>query len=267
MAHTMTSDPSLLRLAIFLAVFGLMLLWEWRRPFRVLPEGKLRRIVRHVGMMCVNTVCLHLLSGGGAYLAASVALERHWGLLTLANLPPYLAMALGLLLLDLAIYFQHRLFHRLPLLWRLHRIHHLDPGFDTTTAIRFHPLEIVLSMYYKIAVTVVLGVSPLTILVFESLLNACALFNHGNVRLPAGLTRALGPVLITPDFHRIHHSARPAETHSNFGFCVPWWDRLLGTFTPKAAEDQADMVIGLAEERDPARLGLDRLLMLPFRQP
>jgi sterol desaturase/sphingolipid hydroxylase (fatty acid hydroxylase superfamily) len=261
----MTEEP-LLRLGIFLIVLGLMLFWEWRWPFRVFPEAKPVRLGRHLGLMALNTVLVRLLSGGGAYFAAQFADARDWGLFNQFALPAGPNLAVGLILLDFAIYLQHIAFHRVPLLWRLHKVHHLDLGFDTTTAIRFHPVEIVLSMYYKMALVLALGVTPLTVLVFEILLNACALFNHGNVRIPGRWEPRVRWLLITPDMHRIHHSTRPTETHSNFGFCVPFWDRLCGTYRAAPQAGQSAMDIGLPEERNPERLGLRRLLTLPFQR-
>jgi sterol desaturase/sphingolipid hydroxylase (fatty acid hydroxylase superfamily) len=258
-------EESLLRLSIFLSVLALMLLWEWRAPFREFPDAKPRRIARHLGLMTLNTLVVRVLSGGGAYFAAEYAAGQGFGVFNRFDLPAGWAFALGLALLDFAIYLQHVAFHRVPLLWRLHKVHHLDLGFDTTTAIRFHPVEIVLSMYYKMGLVLVLGIPPLAVLVFEILLNACALFNHGNVRLPGGWEPRVRWLLITPDMHRIHHSTYAPETHSNFGFCVPFWDRLCGTYRAEPRAGQAGMAIGLDEERDLRRLGFRRLLVLPFR--
>lgn len=258
-------EESTIRLGIFLSVLVLMLIWEWLSPFRSFPDAKPRRIARHVGLMALNTVVARLMSGGGAYLAAQYAEAQGWGLFHRLELTAGWSLGLGLVLMDFAIYLQHVVFHRVPLLWRLHKVHHLDLGFDTTTAIRFHPIEIVLSMYYKMLLVLALGLSPLTVLVFEILLNACALFNHGNVRIPPAFEHWIRKLLITPDLHRIHHSAYTPETHSNFGFCVPLWDWLCGTYRAEPRAGQAEMAIGLDEERDPQRLGFRRLLVLPFR--
>lgn len=258
-------DPSAMRLAIFLAVFAAMLLWEAWRPFRQAPEPKLARLTRHLSLMAFNVLSLRLLSGGGAYAAAFLAEQQGWGLLTFTALPAWLGFVAGLLLLDFAIYAQHVLFHKVPWLWRLHKVHHSDPAFDTTTAIRFHPVEIVLSMFYKMILVISFGITPLAVLCFEVLLNACAQFNHGNVRLPAAIEKALRWLVITPDLHRIHHSTERLETDSNFGFSVPWWDWWCGTYRAEPRRGQATMEIGLQEERNPARLGLVALLLLPFR--
>jgi sterol desaturase/sphingolipid hydroxylase (fatty acid hydroxylase superfamily) len=256
---------SLIRLVFFLGVLGTMLLWEWRSPFRMFPEGKARRLTRHLSLMALNSAVARILSGGGAYFAAEFAYERHWGLLNQFALPYGLSLAAGLILLDFAIYLQHVAFHRVPLFWRLHKIHHLDLGFDTTTAIRFHPLEIVLSTYYKMALAIGFGLLPLSVLIFEILLNACALFNHGNARIPDPWERRVRFFLITPDMHRIHHSTYKPETDSNFGFSVPLWDKLCGTYRKQPQLGQDGMKIGLEEQRDPEQLQFWRLLILPFR--
>jgi sterol desaturase/sphingolipid hydroxylase (fatty acid hydroxylase superfamily) len=178
-----------------------------------------------------------------------------------------LAVLLSILLLDLAIYLQHVLFHAVPGLWRLHRMHHADLEFDVTTGLRFHPVEIVLSMVIKLAVVAALGAPAVAVLLFEVLLNATALFNHGTIRLPAGWDRVLRWVMVTPDMHRVHHSVIPAETNSNFGFNLPWWDRLLGTYRaqPKAGHD--GMTIGIKQFRTRRDLWLDRMLLQPLRSP
>lgn len=255
-----------IRLGAFVMVFSLMLLWEWRRPFRAFEQKRSERLLINVGLMLTNFIFLRLLSGGGAFLAAVYAGEHGIGLFNRIDLPPWVSGILSLLILDCAIYFQHRVFHRVPLLWRIHRVHHCDMGFDTSTAVRFHGVEIVLSMYYKIILVVLLGVSPWTVILFEIILNACALFNHGNVRLPGSWDRRLRLLLITPDMHRIHHSSIVHETNSNYGFSVPWWDRLFGTYCPNPALGHAGMGIGLPEERDPGRLNFFRLLVLPLEK-
>ncbi len=255
-----------IRLGTFVLVFALMLLWEWRRPFRAFEQKRSERLLINVGLMLTNFVFLRLLSGGGAFLAAVYAGEHGFGLFNRIELSPWVSAVFSLLILDCAIYFQHRVFHRVPLLWRIHRVHHCDMGFDTSTAVRFHAVEIVLSMYYKMILVVLLGVSPWTVILFEIILNACALFNHGNVRLPGYWDRRLRLLLITPDMHRIHHSSIVHETNSNYGFSVPWWDRLFGTYCPNPALGHAGMEIGLPEERDLRRLNFFRLLVLPLEK-
>ena len=170
-----------------------------------------------------------------------------------------------MILLDLAIYLQHVLFHAVPVLWRLHRMHHADLEFDVSTGVRFHPIEILLSMGIKLGVVAALGTPAVAVLVFEVLLNATSMFNHGNVRLPARTDRVLRWIVVTPEMHRVHHSVVPRETNSNFGFNLPWWDRLFGTYRAQPAAGHEGMTIGIAQFRDPAELRLDRMLIQPFR--
>ena len=215
--------------------------------------------------MALGAILVRLLVPLTAIGAAALAEENQWGLFQQFRLPEALAMVLGLLLLDLAIWAQHRLFHAIPWLWRLHRMHHADLDFDVTTGIRFHPLEILLSMLIKVAVVISLGLSPLAVLVFEIMLNSTALFNHGNLRLPKRLDRYLRWFVVTPDMHRVHHSWYREETDSNFGFNLPWWDRLFGTYRTQPRDGHVGMVIGLPQFRESRDLHLDQLLLQPFR--
>ncbi|WP_291298383.1 sterol desaturase family protein [Elioraea sp.] len=201
----------------------------------------------------------------GAVGTALWAEAQGLGLFRLMGVPAWAAIPVAVVLLDLAIWAQHRVFHAVPVLWRLHRMHHADTGFDVTTGLRFHPVEIVLSMVIKIAVVVALGAPAVAVLVFEVLLNATSMFSHGNVRLPAWLDAALRRVIVTPDMHRVHHSAIREETNSNFGFCLSVWDRWFGTYRPEPALGQLGFTIGIDEFRDPGELRLDRLLTQPFR--
>jgi sterol desaturase/sphingolipid hydroxylase (fatty acid hydroxylase superfamily) len=172
---------------------------------------------------------------------------------------------LGVILLDLAIYLQHVLFHAVPALWRLHRMHHADLEFDVTTGTRFHPIEILLSMGIKLGVVAAFGMPAVSVLIFEVLLNATSMFNHGNVRIPLSVDRVLRWIVVTPDMHRVHHSISPRETNSNFGFNLPWWDRLFGTYRDQPAAGHEGMTIGIEQFRDPRELRLDRMLVQPFR--
>jgi sterol desaturase/sphingolipid hydroxylase (fatty acid hydroxylase superfamily) len=174
-------------------------------------------------------------------------------------------VVVSVIVLDLAIYLQHVLFHAVPALWRLHRMHHADLEFDVTTGLRFHPIEILLSMMIKLAVVAALGTPAVAVLIFEVLLNATSMFSHSNVRIPLGLDRVLRWFVVTPDMHRVHHSILSRETNSNFGFNVPWWDRLFGTYRPQPAAGHETMTIGIEQFRDPRELGLDRMLLQPFR--
>lgn len=253
----------LVRLGIFLAVFATMALWEVARPRRLLSQPRWERWSTNLGLTLLNTVLIRITVGGVAYAAGVFAAERDVGLLHWVALPPWAAVAITILGLDLAIYFQHVMFHAVPTLWRLHRVHHADLGFDATTGLRFHPIEIFLSLAFKAAVIVLLGAVPWAVVAFEVLLNASSVFNHGNVEIAEQIDHWLRWVVVTPDMHRIHHSTRIAETNSNFGFSVSWWDRLFGTYRPSAALGQLGLEIGLSEYRAPLRLG--QLLVLPFR--
>jgi sterol desaturase/sphingolipid hydroxylase (fatty acid hydroxylase superfamily) len=197
---------------------------------------------------------------------AGLAEARGWGLFNGMEAPFWLAFIASLLLLDLIIYAQHVVFHKIPLLWRLHRMHHTDLDFDVTTALRFHPLEIVLSMLIKLAVVILLGAPAVAVMVFEVILNATAMFNHGNVGLPPWLDQRLRWLLVTPDMHRVHHSVLVEETDSNFGFNLPWWDRLFGTYRDQPREGHTGMTIGLDYFRDEWATRLDRLLLQPFQR-
>ena len=195
----------------------------------------------------------------------SLAEARGWGLFNVIALPAWIGVVVSVIVLDLAIYLQHVLFHAVPALWRLHRMHHADLEFDVTTGLRFHPIEILLSMLIKLAVVAALGAPAVAVLIFEVLLNATSMFNHGNVRIPQALDRVLRWFVVTPDMHRVHHSILSRETNSNFGFNLPWWDRLFGTYRAQPAAGHDAMTIGIEQFRDPRELGLDRMLLQPFR--
>ncbi|HWO99553.1 MAG TPA: sterol desaturase family protein [Methylococcus sp.] len=261
------TETDLLRLGFFVGALAAMLGWETIRPFRRFAENRVRRLGRHLLLMGLNTATARIFAGGGALFAAHLATEWQWGLFHFWPTTPAVGMALSLILLDFALYAQHLAFHRIPGLWRLHRVHHGDLCFDTTTAIRFHPGEIVLSTWYKMALVMLFGMPAMAVLVFEILLNACALFNHGNVRLPTRYERLLRWLLITPDLHRIHHSSFRPETDSNFGFSVPYWDRLCRTYRAEPRAGQQDLDIDLPDLRSPERLRLPHLIILPWRRP
>jgi sterol desaturase/sphingolipid hydroxylase (fatty acid hydroxylase superfamily) len=253
------------RIAAAAAVFAVMVLWEVLAPRRPWSVGRLARWPHNLGIVVIDALAVRILIPAAAVGAALVAAGNGWGLFHVAGLRLSLASLLGFLALDLAIYAQHVAFHKVPLLWRLHRMHHADLDIDVTTGVRFHPIEIVLSMLIKIAVVLALGIPPVAVFVFEVVLNATSMFNHGNVAMPSWLDRVLRLIVVTPDMHRVHHSIAPRETDSNFGFNLPWWDRLFGTYraAPQAGHDR--MTIGLSTFRDRAELRLDRLLTQPFR--
>ncbi len=253
------------RLGSFAGVLGVMILWESLAPKRALGESKAVRWSANLGIVAINAVMLRFIAPAGAVGLAVVAEARGWGLLNNIAAPDVLAFAGALVALDLAIYLQHVLFHAVPALWRLHRMHHSDLDFDATTGIRFHPIEIALSMGIKMGVVAALGPPAVAVLIFEVVLNATAMFNHGNVRIAAGLDRVLRWFVVTPDMHRVHHSIIAHETNSNFGFNLPWWDRLLGTYRAAPAEGHQGMTIGIAQFRTARDLWLDRMLVQPFR--
>lgn len=255
------------RLSAFAGVLAAMAVWETLVPRRRRAIPRARRWPGNLGIVVIDTLVLRVAFPTAAVGLALLAEAQGWGLLNTVTLPHWGAVILAVLALDLAIYLQHVLFHAVPALWRLHRVHHADLEFDVTTALRFHPVEILLSMGLKMAAVAAIGAPPVAVLVFEVLLNACAMFNHGNVRLNGAVDRRLRRVLVTPDMHRVHHSVIRNETNSNFGFCLSWWDRLLGTYRPQPAAGHEGMVIGLEQFRDPRELRLDRLLLQPLRGP
>ena len=256
---------ALLRFGVFFGIFLFMAAWEFFKPKRRPNSGRARRWPVNLGLAALNVLLMRVSIGAAAWLAATWAAEQHIGLFNLLSAPAWLSITCSLLLLDLAIYAQHIAAHRWRWFWRLHQVHHSDIDFDTTTAVRFHPLEIMLSMLYKVILVVLLGVSPVVVIVFEMILNGCALFNHGNVGLPAGLEQGLRYVLVTPDMHRIHHSALRRETDSNYGFSLSWWDRLFKTYCPEPKQAQTEMTIGLNGFRRIDELSFKNLLWLPFK--
>ncbi|MGK2951739.1 MAG: sterol desaturase family protein [Thiobacillus sp.] len=259
------SNEAAIRLGFFFGVLTLMGVWEWLAPRRALSTSKSRRWRANLGIVMLDTAAVRLLLPVTAVAMALLAQQRGWGLLNQVELPHALELLIGVLVLDCVIYLQHVMFHAVPALWRLHRVHHSDLDFDVTTGVRFHPIEIVLSMGIKLAAIVVLGPSALAVLVFEVMLNAVTMFNHGNVRLPAAIDRVLRLIVVTPEMHRVHHSILPHETNSNFGFSFPWWDRLFGTYRAQPERGHLGMTIGLDAFRDPGTLGFGQLLLQPFR--
>lgn len=257
-----------LRLAAFLGVFALMATWEWLAPRRALALPRRARWPANLALVAIGTVLVRLLFPAAAVGAAAFAGMRGWGLFNAVELPYALAVAASVLLLDLAIWLQHVVFHAVPALWRLHRVHHADLGFDVTTGLRFHPIELVLSMLVKFAVVMLIGAPALAVVLFEIALNAGSLFNHGNVRLPLALDRVLRLLFVTPDMHRVHHSVIPAETNSNFGFSFSFWDRLGGTYRAQPREGHEGMTLGLAAPRAPEEANrLWPMLAMPFTLP
>ena len=265
MADALLTNEPLLRLVAFAGMFAALAVWEILAPRRDQRLGRGTRWPGNIGIVVLDTVVVRLVLPTTAVGLALVAEAREWGLFHVLHLPPWAGLLLAVAALDLAIYLQHVLFHAIPALWRLHRMHHADLEIDVTTGARFHPLEILLSMGIKLGVVAALGTPAVAVLVFEVLLNATSMFNHGNVRLPARTDRVLRWIVVTPEMHRVHHSVVPRETNSNFGFNLPWWDRLFGTYRAQPAAGHEGMTIGIAQFRDPSELRLDRLLIQPFR--
>ncbi len=265
MTEWMVDHEVLTRAAAFAAAFVALAVFEWLKPRRALSVPRYVRWINNLALTAINSATLRALFPAAAVGIAVFAERQGLGLLHFYDLPPVAAVAVSVLLLDLAVYLQHVLFHAVPALWRLHRVHHADLDFDVTTGFRFHPVEIVLSMLIKFAVIAALGAPPLAVLIFELLLSTTSLFNHTNLALPRALDRALRLMLVTPDMHRVHHSISPNETNSNFGFNLPWWDRLFGTYRGEPAAGHEEMTLGVAQFRTERDLWLDRILLQPFR--
>ncbi len=265
MPETILANEPTIRLAAFLGVLAAMALWEVVAPRRRRESPRVIRWTNNFALVVLDTVILRLSFPILAVGLAVTAEERGWGLLNTLDLPVGIAIIVAMLALDLAIYLQHVMFHAVPGLWRLHRMHHADLDFDATTGLRFHPVEILISMGIKLGVVAALGPPAIAVLLFEVILNATALFNHANIDLPRPLDRWLRWIVVTPDMHRVHHSVDPRETNSNFGFNLPWWDRLLGTYVAQPAKGHEGMDVGIDQFRSRRELWLDRMLLQPFR--
>ena len=265
MTDAVLANEPAIRLGAFLGIFAVMALWEVAAPRRTRQFTRLQRWPNNIGIVVVNTLLLRFAFPTAAIGVAFIAEAGGWGLLNNVALPAWLAVVAAVVLLDLAIYLQHVMFHAVPALWRLHRMHHADLDFDVTTGARFHPIEILLSMAFKLLLIAALGAPAVAVLIFEVALNASSMFNHGNVRLAEGLDRVLRWLVVTPDMHRVHHSILRRETNSNFGFNLPWWDRLFGTYRAQPAAGHEEMTIGIEQFREAGDLRLDRMLVQPFK--
>lgn len=255
-----------IRLSFFFVIFAVVGIWEVLAPQRALTVSKSLRWASNLGLVILNTVVLRLLFPMAAVGIAAFSEANGWGLLNHFPVPFWLAVPLAVVAMDLVIWLQHVMVHAVPALWRLHRVHHADLDYDLTTGSRFHPIEIVLSMLIKFATITVLGAPVVAVVIFEVVLNAAAMFNHGNIRLPVGLDRVLRQFIVTPDMHRVHHSVEDDETHSNFGFNLPWWDHLFGTYRAQPRAGQLGMTIGIHGHTDPREVArLDGMLMMPFK--
>ena len=261
----LSDNEVILRLGAFLGVFVLVALWELRAPRRALRLPRTQRWASNIGLVVLNSIVLRLLFPAAAVGVALFAQQQGWGLLNHYAVPTGWAVLITVVAMDLVIYLQHVMVHAVPLLWRFHRVHHADLDYDLTTGSRFHTLEIILSMLIKFATVLLLGPPVAGVILFEILLNASAMFNHGNIHLPSGVDRWLRWLLVTPDMHRVHHSVEDNEANSNFGFALPWWDRLFGTYRDQPREGHEGMTIGIHRYRDPRLVDrLPGMLALPF---
>jgi sterol desaturase/sphingolipid hydroxylase (fatty acid hydroxylase superfamily) len=254
-----------IRLGFFLGVLVIMALWEIKAPRRMPRVSKLVRWLNNLGLVFLNTLILRLVFPVAAVGVALLAQERGWGVINYYGWSGWGAVLISVVVLDFFIYLQHVMVHAVPLLWRLHRVHHADLDYDVTTGARFHPIEILLSMLIKFGVILLLGAPAVAVVLFEVILNATAMFNHGNVGLPEPLDRLLRWILVTPDMHRVHHSVEDDEANSNFGFNLPWWDRLFGTYRDQPRGGHLGMTIGIRSYRDTSWCSwLPGILALPF---
>ena len=264
--HFIFANEQILRLGFFLGIFAVIGLWELAAPRRVLTVSRGPRWAANLGIVALDTVLLRLLFPFAAVGVAAFCTANGWGLLNHFQVPFMIAVPLAVIALDFVIWLQHVMVHAVPALWRVHRVHHADPDYDVTTGVRFHPIEIVLSMLIKFATIAVLGPPVVAVVIFEVLLNATSMFNHGNLRLPPGLDRVLRWFVVTPDMHRVHHSIEDDEANSNFGFNLPWWDRLFGTYREQPRAGHIGMTIGIRDHRDPREVArLPGMLLLPFK--
>ena len=260
----LTYEP-FIRFAAFASVFVALAAWELIAPRR---EQQIPRSVRwpsNIGVVLLDTVLMRVIVPTTVVALALVCEARGWGLLQIMALPAWATIGLGFIAMDGAIYLQHVMFHAIPALWRFHRMHHADQEIDVTTGVRFHPIEILMSLGIKFGVVAALGAPAVSVVIFEVLLNATSMFNHSNVRMPVWLDRWLRWIVVTPDMHRVHHSIVVRETNSNFGFNLPWWDRLFGTYRDQPDAGHKAMTIGIEQFREPTEQRLDRMLTQPFR--
>jgi len=255
----------IIRLGFFFSVFFIMAIWEIIAPRRQLLIPKLLRWFNNLALVFLNTILLRLLFPAAAAGMAIFVNAQGWGFFNYYDVAFPIAVIASVIIMDAMIYLQHVMVHAIPVLWRLHRVHHADPDFDVTTGARFHPIEIILSMFIKLAVIILLGPPVLAVIIFEILLNATAMFNHSNVRLNTTLDKYLRLLLVTPDMHRVHHSVEADETNSNFGFSLPWWDRLFGTYRDQPRAGHKNMAIGIHDFNQPKQVTwLHSMLILPF---
>jgi sterol desaturase/sphingolipid hydroxylase (fatty acid hydroxylase superfamily) len=259
------NHETLIRLGVFAAVLFAMALWEAIAPRRTRSFARAARWPANLGISILDSIAVRIMLPLGAVGFAGFCAARGWGLMNVVTIPKCFTLIVSAVMLDLVIYLQHVMFHAVPALWRVHRMHHSDLDFDVTTGVRFHPIEIAISMGLKLAAIAALGTPAVGVLAFEVLLNATSLFNHGNVAIPPGADAVIRRLIVTPDMHRVHHSIVVRETNSNFGFNLSWWDRLFGTYRAQPAAGHLGMSIGIEDFRDPRELNLGRMLVQPWR--
>lgn len=263
-------NESTLRGSIFVLVLGVLIAAEFAAPRRARHQPRQARWQTNVLMLAAASLLVRAISfGAPLILAASAAVyarTHEFGIFNLTGWPQWIEILLAIVLLDLAVWGQHLISHKVPLLWRLHSVHHTDRDLDVTSALRFHPGEILLSAFYKAGIVLLLGPSLLAVFLFEVFLNACAMFNHSNIRLPSALDQSLRQIIVTPDMHRVHHSVERKEHMSNFGFCLSVWDRVFNTYCAQPAAGHDDMIIGLPEHQADHTAALRWSLLLPFRR-
>ncbi len=252
------------RLAFFLGILVAIGAWEALAPRRRMQHPKVSRWANNLGVVLIYVVLVRLIFPILPAGMALIAGENGFGFFNSMDVSYWPPVIISVIILDLVVYLQHVMFHAVPVLWRFHMMHHADLDFDLTTGLRFHPIEIIVSTIIKLTAVAALGPPVLAVVIFEVLLNGTAMFNHGNIRIPLGMDRILRLFVVTPDMHRVHHSVIIRETNSNFGFNLPWWDRLLGTYRAQPARGHTDMTIGLSHIRDSRCLGLPGMLALPF---
>jgi sterol desaturase/sphingolipid hydroxylase (fatty acid hydroxylase superfamily) len=254
----------LIRLGSFFGILVIMFLWELIAPRRPLTTSKITRWFSNLGLVLIDSIAVRLVFPTALAGIALLAQRQGWGLFNQFELFSLLKIIFSVLILDLAIYLQHAMFHSIPLFWRLHMVHHSDMDIDVTTGVRFHPIEIILSMGIKMIVVILIGAPPVSVLIFEIILNGTSMFNHGNVRYSQQIDSFLRLLVVTPEMHRVHHSTIRWETNSNLGFNFPWWDRLFGTYRDQPTKEHLEMTIGLDQYKEPQKLTLPWLIVLPF---
>lgn len=265
MTDLILTHESNLRLGVFISILIIMMSAEALFPRKARVMGRTRRWTSNLLLIIIDGLFVRLFFPMVAVGVAALSLQKGWGLFNVIDLPIWLEITFAIVLLDMLIYWQHVASHHIPILWALHKVHHADRDIDVTTGSRFHPLEIGLSMVYKMALVALLGAPVLAVIIFEIILNGCAMFNHSNVKLPLKFDRVLRRFIVTPDMHRVHHSIIPSETNSNYGFSLSLWDRLFGSYTAQPADGHDHMVIGLEKHQTPGPASLSWSLALPFK--